>query len=404
MLFDTLINTELEIYQAEKKFEIINRLYAIPDLLDNSSFKITDILSLGYSEDESKKIVDVFKYEQLIEEKISIECYHKDETDEISNVMEKCPICNNTIDEENHEMEPIFIGISAGEELRGKIIENICVHFINKDYIYNFNSLKERICNNKVVPFIGAGMSKPLGAPGWTELFLLFSETISSEGRSTYESLVDKGKYFDAINILYNFSNTFKSDDRLRERAAAIIEEKINYYSPHDLHNYHDLLTLNFPYYLTTNYDNAINHCQKKFSTPLEIEEIENIQSFLESNKSQVVHLHGIIDKPSTMVLTKGDYIKKYNDNLIYQQKLSALMSAKSLLFLGFSFYDQYFDKLYNFIHKSIGGNHFLVTHRITEEQNEKLIKQNITPILIEASSESELVFVLKYFFKNLKY
>ncbi|QUL57055.1 SIR2 family protein [Paenibacillus tritici] len=359
------------------------------------------VRSLGFSSSEADFFISQLKIDDKIVEKIHLTCGEYEEDAVILITVTECPVCKQSITEDDHELEPLYqINFETEEysSIKRDVSGRLLNVFLDREYSNNYRDLCENISN--VIPLVGAGLSVPLEAPSWKELFLEFGDLISEDFRGTYEAMIKTGDYFSGIPVLYALSKRVKEDVQLKPIAAEIIERKIKYDIPNERHNYIDLLKVKFPYYLTTNYDNALNHYSPKFSVPLEIEEIENVQKFVSENKFRVIHIHGILDKPNSLVLTKDDYIKKYTDDT-YTKKILALMAHKSLLFLGFSFSDEHFTELYKYVRQIVGGRHYIIT--TDASRADELIRLNILPIVLRINDRNEMAMAIRYLLQNLE-
>ncbi|MDK8193479.1 SIR2 family protein [Paenibacillus sp. UMB7766-LJ446] len=401
MLLDILVDSEITKYQENRDVDHLKNIERYVEILNEHNFTERFIRSLGFSSSGAEQLIQQLKLEDQIEEKIHLTCNMTEEDSVISINTTKCPLCKEQISEKEHEFEPLYQVNLQKEEYNGirQAVSNKLLNvFLDSDYSDNYRSL----CNNisSTIPLVGAGFSMPLGAPSWEKLFLEFGLLISEKFRDTYEAMIKPGNYFSGIPLLYQLSKSVREDRQLKPIAAEIIERHINYDIPNEKHNYVDLLKVKFPYYLTTNYDNALNIFSSKYSVPLEIEEIENVQKFISEHKSRVVHLHGILDKPNSLVLTKDDYTRKYQDDT-YTKKALALMAHKSLLFLGFSFSDEHFTELYKYVREIVGGRHYIITTDASKA--DELIQLNIIPIVLKVNNRDETVIALKYLLKNIE-
>lgn len=401
MLLHTLVDIEITIFLETRDVRHLKNIEKYVDVLKERAITERFVRSLGFSSSEADFFISQLKIDDKIEEKIHLTCGEYEEDAVIPIIVTECPVCKQSISEDDHELEPLYQIKFETEEysaIKRDVSDRLLNAFLDRDYSDNYKNLLENISN--VIPLVGAGLSVPLEAPSWKELFLEFGNLISEDFRGTYEAMIKTGDYFSGIPVLYALSKRVKEDVQLKPIAAEIIERKIKYDIPNEKHNYIDLLKVKFPYYLTTNYDNALNHYSPKFSVPLEIEEIEDVQKFVSENKFRVIHIHGILDKPNSLVLTKDDYIKKYTDD-IYTKKVLALMAHKSLLFLGFSFSDEHFTELYKYVRQIVGGRHYIIT--TDASRADELIRLNILPIVLKINDRNEMAMALRYLLQNLE-
>lgn len=330
-------------------------------------------------------------------------CDHINDQTFIPTEDDNCPLCAQKIDEENHEMEIVYeLSLSREEiqECNKHIYFSLFKIFFDHDYQANLDALVLRL--NTVIPLVGAGFSMPLGAPNWKDLFLTFTSYLPETHQPAYLDYIHKFKFFEGARFLFDFSKSISEDYQLKEIAASKIREMIRYDKKRTEHNYVDLLNINFPYFFTTNYDNALTHFNYRGvrAIPIELEEIKDIQRFVWEPHTTVIHLHGVLTKSQSLVLTKKDYEEKYSSEE-FVHKMSALMSQKSLLFLGFSLSDEHFNELYGNIHKKIGGTHFLVTDN--SERADTFIGKGIYSMVLKIENDNERIAAQHYLLKYLE-
>src|SRR5215212_9184564 len=126
------------------------------------------------------------------------------------------------------------------------------------------------------------------------------------------------------------------------------------------------LADLNFPIYITTNYDAFMVKAlqsrerlpKREFCRWNNIDEIMHIKPIIDSSyqpsadKPLVYHLHGYTDIPQTMVLTESDYLdflirlQDKSDPLL-PPEITMALTTTSLLFIGYSLADWNFRVLF---------------------------------------------------------
>ena len=227
----------------------------------------------------------------------------------------------------------------------------------------NLRKLRDLYKEENLVPFIGAGLSKPFNIPDWDQLIRRLSDEYleaSKEIKPTVEAYLHKKDFWSAIKIILEFASVSESD--IQEEIALIIEDEIGKSEISTDHNYVDLANLNFKVYLTTNYDHLLTKYMNRDNyVPLVLSEIDfNTQNMFRTKKKRVFHLHGHITNPGTIVITKDQYKKLYN-NRKYDDILKLFTGNKSLLFIGFSFDDQFIKEMIKDHKDYFKGNHFIL-------------------------------------------
>ena len=188
--------------------------------------------------------------------------------------------------------------------------------------------------NGDLVFFVGAGASMLLGLPSWSGLAGLVLEDLRQ-------------------NELMNFSELeqIKSLDPKKQLSIAyLIAEENNY--DLDLTQYLTGKTEGDSIYksindvgcscITTNYDELLAprflETKDGSTTAATLNRVADREVFfakLLNEPGTVVHLHGAISKPNTMIVTTKDYLEHY-DNENVQEFLGELFEKKTVLFLGY--------------------------------------------------------------------
>jgi NAD-dependent SIR2 family protein deacetylase len=323
------------------------------------------LFSIGFGDEiEINTILENMVIQQYLEKGISYKCCHYDVYEKNRVEVFECESCGNNFDDdfENHELEHIYFW---SEKLKGvkTEMENKKNDYIMSEYKINHESL---ISMTNLIPFFGSGLSAPLGIPTWRDLLKTMIEHVIDD-KEQFMDFVNTGDIFNALSYLKTDSTSLVTDLDIKKFIYHYIKANLKNKVDNLSHNYIDLVNLGSTYYLTTNYDTSLSkYCTSEtdsLSVPLNLDEVD-LHLLNNHNTRTVVHLHGIIDKIESMIVTKEDYDTLY-DKDAFKQKLSAILSNKTLLFLGFSFNDKYFVDLFNRIISIVGGTHYIVVPNI---------------------------------------
>jgi len=180
-----------------------------------------------------------------------------------------------------------------------------------------------------LVVFIGAGISRLAGCPSWDGFASAVLDQITPGAIDFHEKSL--------INSM--------PDPRKRLSIAKIIEEEngveIDYKSifnidkpKSDIYQFINRFSCTF---VTTNYDKLI---EPEISGVKQEEDwrFYNKEDILRDkldNQGNVIHLHGCVDNPKSMVVTTKDYLGHYASDEI-PKFLEYLFKAKTVLFLGY--------------------------------------------------------------------
>ncbi|MCK4824825.1 SIR2 family protein [bacterium] len=188
--------------------------------------------------------------------------------------------------------------------------------------------------NGELVLFVGAGASMLLGLPSWGGLAADALGELRKNGSLNY-SQIDQLKTLDpkkqlSIAYLIAEENGYKLD--LGKYLTGKSEGDSIYKAINDI---------GCPC-VTTNYDELIAPRfieTKDGSTTaapvVRISERDKFYAKLLNEPGTVVHLHGAISKPETMIVTTKEYLEHYDHENV-QEFLGELFEKKTILFLGY--------------------------------------------------------------------
>ncbi|MBK8276395.1 MAG: SIR2 family protein [Nitrospira sp.] len=187
------------------------------------------------------------------------------------------------------------------------------------------NAAKE----GELVVFVGAGVSKLIDCPSWDEFASLVLKQLAPKGINYYnlnqiERIVDPKKRLSLAQIVakktkieIDYSTIFKKP-----------LEKVNVYTY--LNSFKSA-------FVTTNYDTYLCPESRK-AEPESNWRCSKREQLLRVNLDRpgnVVHLHGCVDDPSTMVISTRDYLDHYSTEEV-REFLGHLFKKKTVLFLGY--------------------------------------------------------------------
>lgn len=250
--------------------------------------------------------------------------------------------------------------------------ENYCEICKNyHDFIFP-KDLFDAIKNNEVVLFAGAGIS--------TEGNNIFPSTLYEDILAETENSGDNVPSFS--QVMSEYCNNQGSKRGLIERIC----RRINYVQSHpELYRrtvrFHQLLAT-IPCIneiITTNWDDFFEReCN---ATPFVY---EKDMAFWEQPGRKVLKLHGSINNLGAIVVTSEDYEERYESlhtGLVGSQ-LKLLIAKKTLVFVGYSFNDEDFNRLLSFVHSQLGSfikKFFIIT--LDESNNDKWKELGLEPI-----------------------
>lgn len=237
----------------------------------------------------------------------------------------------------------------------------------------HLEKLRKAYFENRLIPFIGTGISAPFGIPDWGKLISIIADKYIDENISpAIDKYIKKNDYWKAISVLKDLGNV--NEFTLQQEICDIVSSKMSTVIEDQKHNYKDLAEMNFRNYLTTNYDFLLN---KYLNNPLSVPQILfkvdiNSQTFFEQRDySKVWHLHGHVGDVGSVVISKDKYDELYKDDK-YKDLFLLFQGHGTLLFLGFSFTDQYIQEVLKQNNKNINSQHFILLDNPSEQTKDK--------------------------------
>ncbi len=243
-----------------------------------------------------------------------------------------------------------------------------------------FEELVNCLKQNNIVFFVGAGLSKTIGAPNWNDLVREFLVKIKRKYPNDDEIsiLIDKSQNSPPLDLLSQLEKKYKRDCLLimHEILSGIkIENAI----------FHELILQITDQIVTTNYDLVFENVIKKLGlTQIKKaiqDELKQITQ-LDYNQGFYFKIHGCISRPESCILFDSQYQNLYNFKSGTLYKFFPLLQEKTLVFIGFSFTDPFFKKLLNLnktVYKTYQKKHFIIS---TSEMN--LEEYGLETILIK--------------------
>jgi CheY-like chemotaxis protein len=197
------------------------------------------------------------------------------------------------------------------------------------------------IAEGSVVFFIGAGLSVGAGAPAWANIVELL--------RAELNPRTDEQNPLLVAQFLRNQWGEQKFRTFLR---SLFTRKKLEPTKTHSL-----LSHLPVNVFLTTNYDDLIERSLRTHGRRVHtITDDTELAFWDERSETQVVKLHGDLDKTTRIVITEEDYTRFLYQNVGIQHKLSDIFTYKTVVFLGYSMRDPDISVIYNKVLWDLGN------------------------------------------------
>jgi hypothetical protein len=195
--------------------------------------------------------------------------------------------------------------------------------------------LQQEYRDGRLIPFLGAGFSKPLKLPDWSELIGWMAERLGFEPdlfrlHGRYEQLAE---YFQLAghdhfqHLVYEMTRRFDSEEAVRTRRTSRMHLALS--------------SLDWRTLYTTNYDSHVEGALQDAGRRVAVlASFEDFQTRREPGTCEVIKFHGTLAKPDTIVLTESSYFHRIALESPVDQRLRADLLSHSFLFMGYSFND----------------------------------------------------------------
>lgn len=193
--------------------------------------------------------------------------------------------------------------------------------------------LREAYRDERLIPFLGAGFSKPLGLPSWGELVGWMAQGLGFEP----ELFTQHGRY-EQLAEFYACSGSF--DRLVHEMTRRFDSEKAEVARKGSV-MHQSLARLAWRTIYTTNYDRHIEGALEDAGRKAKVlASFGDFQGPRDARACEVVKFHGSLDKPHTIVLTESQFFERMALEAPADQRLRADLLSNSFLFIGYSFSD----------------------------------------------------------------
>jgi SIR2-like domain len=210
----------------------------------------------------------------------------------------------------------------------------------DQENAHAIDALRRRLTENpNIIPFVGAGVSRPFGYPDWLE-FLQEGADLAGK-RSEVDDLVGQGDYESAMSVIHRELEGIKYFDFLRdtfgprEASGATWNATVQF-----------LPAMPKTPIVTTNIDGVLEQVFEEHGSPLEVivgARRDRIRVAIEEKQRCLIKLHGDYRDQDDRILTLEDYEKHYGSGTRTVRKqqpflgiVQNLLAGNSFLFLGF--------------------------------------------------------------------
>jgi tetratricopeptide (TPR) repeat protein len=256
--------------------------------------------------------------------------------------------------------------------------------------------LKRLIREKKVIPFVGAGVSKDVKNKdgknifvNWKELLEILNQKVNDENKRNGIGYFLKSKDIDYLQIADMIEKEL-SVNEFNKVLKETFDIDLSLIDETTLELAQTIWKLNSKLIISTNYDKILNYsCSDINKNYWDIEApFEQAKLLRDGVENPTIwHIHGHIDNVDNIILTSKKYNELYttnSENSKYKSALETLryiISSKSLLFIGFSLDDEFVVKQLNRTIDIFGGNsheHYVICK---QGSNPNTLNKNIKVI-----------------------
>ena len=234
--------------------------------------------------------------------------------------------------------------------------------------------LQELYSKGLLIPVIGSGLSMPFGLPDWKKLILNAADffKLAAEDKYKIQELLNKYDFLTPIDVITEYG---VSECELQKYVAESMKAAKKKIAVADVeNNYTDFARVSNLRFMTTNYDEYLNEISGKKTFYLsELSGIAVNQFPLRYYNNVVIPLHGQISEPESIVLSREAYKRLY-DSDEFEQEFQHLRTHFTFLFIGFSFDDKYFAKMFEKMLKRFQARHYILFEEHVDEKKIELL------------------------------
>ncbi|WP_026888852.1 SIR2 family protein [Clostridium beijerinckii] len=225
------------------------------------------------------------------------------------------------------------------------------INFINESK----RIIKKASENNKLVLFVGSGVSANSGYPSWISLVEEFAKGIGIDTKNISSE--------DYLKIPQYYYNSRKEKDYYD-----VIFNKFNIkVKPNSIH---DLVFELNPYHVvTTNYDELLEDAADSKGMFYDVVSKDKDLPYTPNGK-MIIKMHGDL-KNKNIVLKEDDYLSYFKNYKLIQNYIKSLISTHTILFIGYSINDINVKYIFQWV-KDILGNDFQQAYFLDTDENKK--------------------------------
>lgn len=194
------------------------------------------------------------------------------------------------------------------------------------------------LSTGRTIAWVGAGPSVDIGMPGWTELAEAVLSKCQNRPNRSLQQITD---YFNHGEFPEMFDQVVLGYGRpfLVDALAEELKDPGNKGAA-----YTALSSLDFLAYFTTNYEQLLLRHLEAAGRALKpyLNTSEELESVDVDTVPTIVHVHGRLDEPNSLIVTRADYqtFYKKGDHKYFQDFILSFLMRDRIVFIGYSLND----------------------------------------------------------------
>ncbi|HFD2039371.1 TPA: SIR2 family protein [Clostridium perfringens] len=228
---------------------------------------------------------------------------------------------------------------------------------------------------DKLIIFVGAGISKNSNLPDWEQLIKVFVNKLNYPVKE--EDKLSSDEYLKIPQYYYNIHG--------KEEYKKLIKEELDVGGqPNDIHKL--IFKLNPKHIITTNYDRLLENTIIEQRMLFDV--ISKDKDLLDSKKSKyIIKMHGDIKELDNIVLKENDYLNYSQNHILIETYIKSLLVSNTFLFIGYSLNDYNLKQIISWVD--------YLAKSYTE------VKDRPKSFIIQEISEEYTGFIEDYYEKN---
>lgn len=236
-------------------------------------------------------------------------------------------------------------------------------------------TLKEVLCQDDTVLFIGSGISRWSGLPTWAGMIENLAEYVDHHGGSSELIRVEarKGDFLQAASYGFDKLSKMQIGEFIRQAS------KYGTAKPHDIHK--KIVNLGPRAFITTNYDDLIEQSLRKWRqdefcpAPVTNRNLTELAGIVQARANSFIFKpHGDAGDSESIILTREQYrlLLAQGERHAALDSLTMLLASRPVVYLGFSLRDPDFNYIRDLLANTYRNgirDHFAIMADVTEPE-----------------------------------